>query len=438
MDIERVKRVRGIRLVVAVNDRYGADSGGYLASAIAYYGFFSVLSLSALALSVVGFALAGDPGQQQRFVDSVTDAIPGIGGFLQGQIHSVVETRFLSLAIGLAGLLFTGTGAVNAAGWALGRVFRVPEMTGFVKKKLWSLGSLVLLGVIVIASGGIVGVVQGLHATGWAAFGLWVAGLLVSFAFDVGLFLVAYRILLQRRGPAWRQVLPGSVFGAFGWTALKLAGTWYVTRAVAGATAVYGTFGTVVGILGLLYLASRVFLYGAELNAVLIEERGKAPVEEAIEPGGASLARDRQPTTASSNGNGTAPDSGLTDTRSTPQLIKDIAGDTATLVRKEVELARQEVVEALVARAKAAGALAGAGVMALFMLVFLGIAGGLALATVMAAWAAFLIVAGAFLLLALGAALFAKLRLKTPPLAPEETKRTVKEDVEWAKAQLRR
>ena len=56
----------------------------------------------------------------------------------------------------------------------------------------------------------------------------------------------------------------------------------------------------------------------------------------------------------------------------------------------------------------------------------------------MAAWAAFLIVAGVFLLLALGAVLFAKLRMKRPPMAPEETKRTVKEDVEWAKAQLRR
>ena len=76
--------------------------------------------------------------------------------------------------------------------------------------------------------------------------------------------------------------------------------------------------------------------------------------------------------------------------------------------------------------------------LALFVLVFLGIAAGLALATTMAAWAAFLIVAGAFLCLAGAAVLFAKVRLKTPPMAPEETKRTVKEDVEWAKAQLKR
>jgi hypothetical protein len=126
------------------------------------------------------------------------------------------------------------------------------------------------------------------------------------------------------------------------------------------------------------------------------------------------------------------------DERSTPELIKAVASDTTTLVKQQVELARHELVEALVARAKAAGALAGAGLMGLYVLLFLGVAGGLALATAMAGWAAFLIVAGAFAVLALGAALFAKFRMKTPPMAPEETVRTVKEDVEWAKTQLRR
>ena len=127
-----------------------------------------------------------------------------------------------------------------------------------------------------------------------------------------------------------------------------------------------------------------------------------------------------------------------TEERSMPELIKAVATDTSTLVQQEVELARHEIVEALVARAKAAGAFAAGGVMALYVLLFLGVAGGLALATAMAGWAAFLIVAGAFAVLALGAVLFGRFRIKRPPMAPEETKRTVKEDVEWAKTQLRR
>jgi cytochrome c biogenesis protein CcdA len=127
-----------------------------------------------------------------------------------------------------------------------------------------------------------------------------------------------------------------------------------------------------------------------------------------------------------------------TDDRSTPELLKAVASDTSTLVKQQIELARHELVEALVARAKAAGALAGAGVIGLYVLLFLGVAGALALARALPGWAAFLIVAGVFGVLALGAAVFGRFRMQQPPMAPEETVRTVKEDVEWAKTQLRR
>lgn len=124
--------------------------------------------------------------------------------------------------------------------------------------------------------------------------------------------------------------------------------------------------------------------------------------------------------------------------RSTVELLRSIGTDSATLVRKEIELGRQEIVEALTARLKAAGAAAAAAVLVLMGLVFLGHAAATALDGPLAPWAARLVVAGGFLVLAVAALAFAGLRAKRPPLAPEETKRTVKEDVEWARAQLKR
>jgi hypothetical protein len=47
-------------------------------------------------------------------------------------------------------------------------------------------------------------------------------------------------------------------------------------------------------------------------------------------------------------------------------------------------------------------------------------------------------VGGVFLLLAGAAFLFGKARMRSPSFSPEETKRTVKEDVVWAKQQLKR
>jgi hypothetical protein len=120
------------------------------------------------------------------------------------------------------------------------------------------------------------------------------------------------------------------------------------------------------------------------------------------------------------------------------QLVRSISNDTVSLVRKEIELARQEILEAVTARLVAAGALGAAAVMGLFIVGFLGLAAAAALDNVVRPWASRLIVAGGFLLVAAGAAAFAVPRLKRPPIAPEETKRTVKEGMEWAKTQLKR
>lgn len=124
--------------------------------------------------------------------------------------------------------------------------------------------------------------------------------------------------------------------------------------------------------------------------------------------------------------------------QSTLELIRSITTDSATLVRKEIELGRQEIVEAVTARLKAAGAVAVAGILGLMALVFLGLTAATALDNVMEPWASRLLVAGGFIILTLAALAFGAMRAKRPAMAPEETKRTVKEDVEWAKAQLKR
>lgn len=124
--------------------------------------------------------------------------------------------------------------------------------------------------------------------------------------------------------------------------------------------------------------------------------------------------------------------------RSLVELVRSIAEDLGALVRKEIELARRELMEAIAARAKAVAAFAVAGLMGLFAMIFLALAAASALDIVLPAWASRLIVAGAFLLLAGAGAAFGLRRLKRPSLAPEETKRTIKEDVEWARAQLKR
>jgi MFS family permease len=124
--------------------------------------------------------------------------------------------------------------------------------------------------------------------------------------------------------------------------------------------------------------------------------------------------------------------------RGTGPLIRSIASDISTLVAKQIELAKQEIGEMVGARAKAVGLFAAAAVLGLFVIGFLGLAGAEALAEAIPRWAAMLIVAGVFALLAGIAIVAARSSLRSASSTPELTKTTLKEDVRWAKQQLKR
>jgi uncharacterized protein YacL len=118
-------------------------------------------------------------------------------------------------------------------------------------------------------------------------------------------------------------------------------------------------------------------------------------------------------------------------------LVKQLADQTSTLVRQEIDLVKAEVTQQGREAGKGVGLLAGgamvgllgAGTLVAFLVLLLNRA--------IADWLAALIVA--VLLLALAAALALagrnRLRRATPP-APQ-TVETVKEDVQWAKTQTR-
>jgi predicted phage tail protein len=123
---------------------------------------------------------------------------------------------------------------------------------------------------------------------------------------------------------------------------------------------------------------------------------------------------------------------------STLELVRTIGDDLATLMRKEVELAKEEMLTAILARVKAAAGLAAGGVLGLLGLLFAALGGAAALGLVLPWWAAALIVAGAFWALMVLGLSFALVRAKRPPMAPTETIRTIKEDVEWSRKQLKK
>jgi uncharacterized membrane protein YqjE len=117
------------------------------------------------------------------------------------------------------------------------------------------------------------------------------------------------------------------------------------------------------------------------------------------------------------------------------ELVKDLAGQTSTLVRQEIKLAQAEVTERGKVAGKGAGMLAGAAGAALLGLGALTALAAVVLDSFLPLWLAALIVTLLWLALAAALAMTGKkaLQASTPP-APQ-TVETVKEDIQWAKTQ---
>jgi len=123
--------------------------------------------------------------------------------------------------------------------------------------------------------------------------------------------------------------------------------------------------------------------------------------------------------------------------RSVTGLLGDLARETARLFRQEIALAKAEFLGKLgqmgagVAEMVAGGLIIYAGFLALLAAAILG------LAHVLAAWLSALIVGVVVLFVGAGVVFKGRRDLEPRNLVPDRTLRTLREDAEWAREQMR-
>lgn len=118
------------------------------------------------------------------------------------------------------------------------------------------------------------------------------------------------------------------------------------------------------------------------------------------------------------------------------ELLRDLGDSSRELIKKEIRLAKAEVMESVTVARTGAVWLAVALVPALMALVSLPIALIFALNKMLQPWAAALIASGILLVLAGILALIGVKKLKKTHPVPERALASVREDVEWVKHRL--
>ena len=261
---DRLQRRHGVLgFPYAVVKKYGDDDGGREAALITYYGFLSIFPLLLIGVTVLSRVLTDHPDLRQRLINAIVPEA------LQATVEHAVTTlptSAIPLAVGLIGLLFSGTGVVFSAYHTLNHVAAVPYRfrAGSVSRYL---RVFLILAMLLLGAGAVGTLTVVATALPSQPEVQRVAAVLGSALVVFAVLLLGSRTLLTRPAPL-RALWPGAILGAAAVTIVLNFGAPLLARLVIKAGPVYGSFATVAGMFALLYLVSQALVYAAEVAAV--------------------------------------------------------------------------------------------------------------------------------------------------------------------------
>ena len=245
--------------------KFGEDRAGEQAALLAYYGFFSLFPLLLLAVTVLGMVLRNNPDLQERILSSALAQFPIIGDQIRENLGSLGRSG-AALAIGLGGALWGGLAGVKALQNAMDHVWDIPirRQPGTPARVGRGLMMLAIFGAFIFVSTGLSGVGAGAENV---MLPVRIATFIGSFALNVLLFLLVFK-LLTVADIAWNDVAPGALVAGLLWTVLQSIGNYFVGTRLKDASALYGLFGMVIGLLSWMSLGGQITLLAAEINVV--------------------------------------------------------------------------------------------------------------------------------------------------------------------------
>lgn len=265
------RSARAVAVLRAVVAEARDDGVTFLAAAVAYYGFVSLVPLLVLALAV-GSALVGDRlataavGATSQFLTPTGQTL------VRDAIRNAAGRRTATLA-GVLLLAWSGLRVFRGLDVAFSRVYGRPDAEPL--RQQLSDGVVVLAGVgIAVFLAAAVSVVVPTALSGVAGDVVGTAALVcVLFCVFSPVYYVFPDVPLDPR-----EVWPGALFAAAGWTVL--ADGFRVYTAYVNDYRIYGVLGAAVLLTTWLYVSGTVIIVGAVLNAVLAGRTDDTQAEE--------------------------------------------------------------------------------------------------------------------------------------------------------------
>jgi len=237
-------------------------SGGRLAAAIAYYGFFALFALALIGYSVFGFLIDANIELFEIVQDFLEENLP----FLD--VQAIVDSGRTVGIVGIFGLIFTGIGWVEAIRSSQRLIWRLNQHPGYlgirqVVDLLVMIGILLLLAVSVFAVYGLEWLLESL-ADGHLPFLRSAVSLVLTLAFNMLLAAALLAAVPRLRMTARRMAPPVLQVGIGIWL-LNTVGKSFVD--LIQRNPAYGLVASAVGLLVYLYVFNQLLLFGASWAA---------------------------------------------------------------------------------------------------------------------------------------------------------------------------
>lgn len=261
--------VSNVRSVISV---FKEEKVTFLAAAVAFYAFLSIIPLVLLTL-VIGSLVGGE-----AFADRIVSLV---GELLSGEGEVVVEEAITNPAgrggaslVSVVALTWSALKVFRGIDLAFDQVYNSDPETSLVQQIVNGLTVLVTVGLAVVVMVGL-GTLLGRPALvnipyvdifGWFAL---IIGLMV-------VFLPLYYVM-PPIDVTVREIVPGALFASVGWFALQAGFQLYAANA--GQYQAYGFVGAILLFVLWLYFASILILLGAVINAVLSGEAQSAQTD---------------------------------------------------------------------------------------------------------------------------------------------------------------
>ncbi len=251
---------------------FGADHGTLMAAAVAFYLILSLVPLLVVGVAVFAYVMTDDQARA-TVINFASQYMPQQREMLATSVDAVRSARGTLGVIGLLTLAFTATSGFATLETAINTTWKVPNRN-FIWNKVYALGMMFVIGLLLVASIGITTVVSWadtIPGLGWLENSTvaQVVGILLSVAISGLMFTVIYKFFPNVKVD-WKPALIAGFITAFLWELFKQAYTWYTSSSFQGdQAATYGVLAGFIGLLTWIYYSAILVLLGSELTWVL-------------------------------------------------------------------------------------------------------------------------------------------------------------------------